>query len=70
MESLLSARGPGRYAAFSSELKFPKNATVAITSNLAICAWSIKCRRKKLIEQFGWKSRDERFKHNWFMIEH
>jgi len=26
---------------------FPKSVTVAITSNLAIRAWSIKCRRKK-----------------------
>jgi hypothetical protein len=27
-------------------------------------AWSIKHRRKKLIAQFGWKSRDERFEPN------
>ena len=43
---------------------FSKNAAVVITSNLAIRAWSIKCRRKKLIAQFGWKLRDERFEPN------
>ena len=32
---------------FSSHSKFQKSATVAITSNLTIHAWSIKCRRKK-----------------------
>ena len=32
---------------FSSHPKFSKSATVAITSNLAIRAWIIKCRRKK-----------------------
>jgi hypothetical protein len=31
-----------------------------IVTNLAAHAWSIKYRRKKLIVQFGWKSRDER----------
>ena len=34
-------------AAFSSKNFSQKNATVPITSNLAIRAWSIKCRRKK-----------------------
>ena len=43
---------------------FPESAIVAVTSNLAIRAWSIKRRRKKLIAQFGWKSRDERFEPN------
>ena len=47
---------------FSSYPNSQKSATVAITSNLTIRAWSIKCRRKKkLIAQFGWKLRDERF---------
>jgi hypothetical protein len=32
--------------------------------NLAAYAWNIKCRRKKLIAQFGGKSRDERFEPN------
>ena len=50
---------------FSSQKLFPKSATVSITSNFAIRAWSIKCRRKqKLIAQFGWKLRDERFEPN------
>jgi hypothetical protein len=31
-------------------------------TNLAAHAWSIKCRRKKLIAQLGGKSRDETFK--------
>jgi hypothetical protein len=34
-------------------------------TNLTAHAWSIKCRReKKIIAQFGWKSRDERFEPN------
>ena len=49
---------------FSSNSKFPKSATVPTTSNFAIRVWSIKYRRKKLIAQFGWKLRDERFKPN------
>ena len=44
--------------------KILKSATVAITSDLTIRAWSIKYRRKKLITQFGEKSRDERFEPN------
>ena len=58
--------------------KFQKSATVTITSNLTIRIWNIKyrrkktnytvwleiARRKKLIAQFGWKSRDERFEPN------
>ena len=31
---------------FSSRKVFPKSATVLVTSNLAVRAWSIKCRRK------------------------
>ena len=49
---------------FSSRKVFPKSATVPVTSNLAIRAWSIKCKQKKLITQFGWKLRDERFEPN------
>ena len=50
---------------FSSRKVFLKSATVPITSNLAIRAWNIKCRwKKKLIVQFGWKLRDERFEPN------
>ena len=44
--------------------KFQKSATVPITSNLAIRAWSINIDEKKLITQFGWKLRDERFEPN------
>jgi len=43
---------------------FPKSDRVAIISNLAIRAWSIKRRRKKIITKFGWKLRDERFEPN------
>jgi hypothetical protein len=35
-----------------------------ITSNVWTHEWSTKCRRKKLIAQFGWKSRDKSFKPN------
>ena len=55
---------PQHERVFSSHPKIPKSDTVTIKSNLAIRAWSIKCRRKKLITQFGWKSRDERFESN------
>jgi hypothetical protein len=33
-------------------------------TNLTTYVWSIKYRRKKLIAQFRWKSRDERFELN------
>ena len=49
---------------FSFHLKFSKSATVPITSNLAIRAWNIKYRQKKLIAQFSWKLRDDRFEPN------
>ena len=45
--------------------KIQKSATISITSNLTIHAWSIKCiRKRKRIAQFGWKLRDERFEPN------
>jgi len=37
---------------------------VPVTSNLAAHAWSIKCRRKKLIAQLGEKLRNETFEPN------
>ena len=44
---------------------FFKSVIISITSNLALYVWNIKCRRKKkLIAQFGWKLRDERFEPN------
>jgi hypothetical protein len=50
---------------FSSKKVNPKSATVPVTSNLAAHAWSTKCRRKKkLITQFSYKSRDKSFKPN------
>jgi hypothetical protein len=43
----------------------PKSATVSVTSNLTANAWSTKCRRKKkLITQFSYKSRDKSFEPN------
>jgi hypothetical protein len=49
---------------FSSKNFLLKSTTVAITLNLTIHVWNIKYRQKKLIAQFGWKSRDERFETN------
>jgi hypothetical protein len=50
---------------FSSRKVNPKSATVSVTSNLAVHAWSTKCRRnKKLITQFSCKSRDKSFEPN------
>jgi len=50
---------------FSLQKANPKSATVPITSNLTAYAWSTKYRRKKkLIAQFGCKSRDKSFEPN------
>jgi hypothetical protein len=48
-------------ALFSSKIQNSKSVTV----KLAAHSWSTKCRRnKKLIAQFAWKLRDERFEPN------
>jgi hypothetical protein len=47
-------------AMFSSQ----KNLRFSVTSNVWTHAWSIKCRRKKLITQFGRKPRNESFELN------
>jgi hypothetical protein len=45
---------------FSSQKVNKKSATVLVTSNLTAHTWSTKCRRKKkLITQFSYKSRDK-----------
>ena len=49
---------------FSSTPKSQKVLQYLSHRMFAACAWSIKCRRKKLIAQFGGKLRDERFKPN------
>ena len=52
------------FSSTKAVFSFKKFSTKNVTLNLAILVWSIKCRRKKLIAQFGWKLRDERFEHN------
>jgi hypothetical protein len=50
---------------FSLQKANPKSATVPVTSNLTAYAWSTKyMRKKKLITQFGCKSRDKSFEPN------
>ena len=43
---------------------FSKSVAVAIISNLMIRVWTLNVDEKKLIVQFSWKSRDERFEPN------
>jgi hypothetical protein len=45
----------------ASKIQISKRTTVKLVAH----AWSTKCRRnKKLIAQFAWKLRNERFKYN------
>ena len=53
-----------RNSRFRPGLVKKKISPKTITLNLVAHAWSIKYRRKKLIAQFGWKSRDKCFNTN------
>jgi hypothetical protein len=55
-----------RKSLFSFQKANQKSATVPVTSNLTPYAW----RKKKLITQFGCKSRDKSFEPNKSMIGH
>ena len=63
----LAARTPTTtviYALFSSTPNSQKVLRYLSHRMFVACAWSIKCRQKKLIAQFGGKLRDERFEPN------
>jgi hypothetical protein len=64
-QNLAHALGGSVQSLFSLQKAKPKSDTVLVTSNLTAYAWSTKyMRKKKLITQFGCKSRDKSFEPN------
>ena len=53
-----------RFSACLVHPKIPKSAIVFIISNLPYVHGALNVDEKKLIAQFGWKLRDERFEPN------